>query len=394
MQEVQKNMDVAGILVCLLRREVCGGSADVGIKNALSPQMLQALYALSQKHDLAHLVAQALSGLGVLGTDPLSLEFKKQAMQAVYRYAKQDRDYRQICDAFEEACIPYIPLKGAVLRGFYPEPWMRTSCDIDILVKEAQLDAAAEVLTQKLNFRKEGKNSHDLSLFSPNGTHLELHYWAVDQEFLEQTKPVLMRIWQAAAPKEAGLYCHCLSDEMFYFYHIAHMAKHFENGGCGIRPFLDLWILNHRMEYDREGREALLSQGGMLQFARAAEKLSQVWFSGEEADPLSAKLERFILDGGVYGTLQNSVAVHQAQKGGRLRYALSKIFLPYRIIQYCYPILQKHRWLTPFYEVRRWLRLIFTKDARRSLRTLRTNATISSSEIASTADLMEYLGLS
>ena len=30
--------------------------------------------------------------------------------------------------------IPFLPLKGSVIRQYYPEPWMRTSCDIDILV--------------------------------------------------------------------------------------------------------------------------------------------------------------------------------------------------------------------------------------------------------------------
>ena len=39
------------------------------------------------------------------------------------------------------------------------------------------------------------------------------------------------------------------------------MAKHFENGGCGVRPFIDLWILNHRRPFDRAKRESLLRDG-------------------------------------------------------------------------------------------------------------------------------------
>ena len=31
------------------------------------------------------------------------------------------------CAVLEEAKIPYIPLKGTVLRDYYPEAWMRTS---------------------------------------------------------------------------------------------------------------------------------------------------------------------------------------------------------------------------------------------------------------------------
>lgn len=29
-----------------------------------------------------------------------------------------------------------------------------------------------------------------------------------------------------------------MKEEMFYFYHIAHLAKHFEVGGCGIRQII------------------------------------------------------------------------------------------------------------------------------------------------------------
>ena len=37
-------------------------------------------------------------------------------------------------------------------------------------------------------------------------------------------------------------------DELFYFYHIAHMVKHFENGGCGIRPVV-LSLLKENFEF-------------------------------------------------------------------------------------------------------------------------------------------------
>ncbi|MBO4954226.1 MAG: nucleotidyltransferase family protein, partial [Clostridia bacterium] len=36
--------------------------------------------------------------------------------------------------------IDFMPLKGAVIRQYYPEPWMRTSCDIDIHVKKDRLE--------------------------------------------------------------------------------------------------------------------------------------------------------------------------------------------------------------------------------------------------------------
>ena len=66
---------------------------------------------------------------------------------------------------------------------------------------------------------------------------------------MDGCRGVLAQIWDTAVSAGPGSHRLLLADEMFYFYHIAHMVKHFEVGGCGIRPFLDLWIMNHRMEH-------------------------------------------------------------------------------------------------------------------------------------------------
>lgn len=385
-------MNAETVLFYLLRAAVCDETVDEDIKAVLTSDMLETIYALASRHDLAHLVGQAVSKLGLPESESLT-KSKQAAMQALVRYIQLNYAYEQACKTLEEAKISFIPLKGSVLRNDYPEPWMRTSCDIDILVSGDVLEKAASRLVEELGYKREERTDHDISMFAPNGVHLELHYQAVDEGRLPETQVVLANIWEDATPKAVGSYHYCMSDAMFYFYHIAHMAKHFENGGCGIRPFLDLWILNHRVEYDKASRERLISKGGLQKFQLAVEELSEAWFSNARKGPLSEHLERFTLDGGVYGILQNYIAVQQTKKGSKLQYALSKIFLPYDVIKFQYPILQKYRCLTPLYEVRRWIKLIFTSDIKRSIRTLKTNAEISGEQISSTADLMKALGL-
>lgn len=386
-------MNSRQILFALLRMQICGADVGEEITNALSLEILQELYSLALKHDLAHLVGQSLSDLGCLGDDEISQKFKKQAMLAAYRHAKMERELQSICNALEKAEIPYIPLKGAVIRKYYPEPWMRTSCDIDVLVKESELDCAADVLVRELGYEKKEKGDHDLSMFSTNGIHFELHYTAVDQERFSKAQNVLGQIWEYTSCDEAAVYHHMLKDEMFYFYHVVHTAKHIENGGCGIKAFLDMWILNHQVAHDRQKREELLAKGGLLTFAKVAEKLSEVWFSGAEADDVSSRLEQYVLDGGVYGTLKNSVAVKQVQKGGKLQYMLFKIWQPYDIIKYAYPVLQKHKWLLPVYQTRRWLRVIFCDGLDRTINIYKTNAGMEEAERNAVKSLLEQLGL-
>ena len=383
------------LLFALLRAEVCGVPADGQIIQTLSPQLMEKLYILAVRHDLAHIATQALSKLGLLKEDAISQKFKDKAMQAMRRYVLMTHAYGQICKVLEEAAIPFIPLKGAVLREAYPQPWMRTSCDVDILVREEHLDRAVCALTQQLGYCNKGRSDHDVLLSSGNGVYLELHYDTIQERYAANgCRDILAEVWQNAKPKENGSFHYCMSDAMFYFYHVAHMAKHFEVGGCGVRSFLDLWIMNHAMVHDRKARETYLQEGGLLKFAQAAERLSEAWFSGAEMDVMTGQVSDYILRAGVYGDEANRAALGQARMGGRLRYVLlRRVFMPYDYLKAEYPVLEKHRWLMPVYQVVRWLRVLWGKDVRRRVAELKTNAAVSESQTASAAALLKYLGL-
>ena len=71
---------------------------------------------------------------------------------------------------------------------------MRTSCDIDILVREQDIDTAAQAIGEKLGYRYESKNYHDISLKSESGVHLELHFSLKENE--ENIDGLLSDCWQ------------------------------------------------------------------------------------------------------------------------------------------------------------------------------------------------------
>lgn len=386
-------MDTVAVLVALIRGVICGETISEQVKTACTPEMLEGVYALAEKHDLAHLVGQAVSKLGLPESEPLK-KCKQAAMAAFVRYMRLNREYIQICNALEEAQIPFIPLKGSVLREYYPEPWLRTSGDIDILVREEDLDAAAQLLIDKLGYRFAKKTEHDISLFSADGVHFELHYLIMEDTKVVGSQCVLDHFWDYAELCPGKRFCYQVCDELFYFYHIAHMAKHVEKGGCGMRTFLDLWILNHKMPHDKKKREALLLQGGLQKFAAGAQALSEVWFSNKEADTITKEFEQFILSGGTFGTRKNNVAIRQTKKGGKVKYLFSRIFVPHEILQNYFPILQKHKWLSVFFQPVRWLKLLFMGSAKYSAWEMKTIATFSKEEEEGIEQLFVYLGLS
>ena len=379
------------ILIALLRSAIRGTELTPSERESYSESMLQDLLKISAKYDIIHLLVFGLKQNKLISKD--NAEIEKYILKAVYRYERLRYEYENLCDTLEKAKIPFLPLKGSVIREYYPEAWMRTSCDIDILVHDEDVELAKEIMVDELKYTYQGKSSHDISLFSPTNIHIELHYDLVEDGRVNASSHILKDVWNASRVRAGFSYWYEMQDEMFYFYHIAHMAKHFENGGCGIRPFIDLCLLDDLTNADIVKRNALLEIGNLLKFADVARNLSQVWFSCKEYDLLSHQMEDYILRGGVYGNYENRVAVQQQIKGGKIKYALSKIVIPYNTIKFLYPILQKHRWLTPFMQVRRWFKLIFCGHAKRSMRELSYNSNISRSQADEMKIFLDEIGL-
>ena len=343
-------MNSAEQMFYLIRNEISGAPLPVGVEYDLKN-----IYRLSKLHDIAHLIGDALFRNKLLPEDNVGEAFKNQMMLAVLRTEQQNAELKRICSALEEAKIPYIPLKGAVIRNLYPEPWMRTSCDIDILVKKEDLQNAINYLVKMLNYKKGIEGSHDISLMSHSDVHIELHYDTIEENRAKKSNKVLENVWDYTY--NTTEYMYKLNDEMFYFYHITHMAKHIENGGCGIRPFIDLYLLNQKMCYNN--KSDLIEKAGLLKFEKLCVDLSEYWFDGGiKYDDLSL-LEEYVLMGGVYGNSTNNILLNQQKFGGKSKYILSRIFVPYEILKFKYPVLQKQKWLLPIMEVRRWFEALF-----------------------------------
>ncbi len=356
------NTDALKLLLALLRSAVCGEGLTAEEKSLYSSEILPQLTALAKKHDVAQLLAFGLKTNGLL--EEADKKLKNEILTAVYRCETQKLVLKELCEALEKAKIPFIPLKGAVLRDYYPEPWMRTSCDIDVLVQHEDLDAAAEVFIKECGYTEGERTTHDVAFSSPYGVSAELHFDLVEENRAKNAIDVLRSVWKNSSLHDSSEYWYEMTDAYFYFYHIAHMAKHFENGGCGIRPFIDLWILDSMKDVDISARDELLSEGGLMKFAEASRALSKVLLEGKAPDELTIKMQDFLLCGGAYGSTDNRVALQHKKKGGTLGYFVSRIFIPYTKLKRYYPILEKHGWLMPVMQVRRWFMLL-NPDIRR-----------------------------
>ena len=354
---------------------------------------LQQLYELSVKHDLAHMVGNALEENRLLSPDdPVTELFDCQSMLAFFRYKQLIYDFELICNALEEAEIPFLPLKGSVIRRFYPEEWMRISCDVDILVSAEHIESAEKVLTQKLQYRRGGKTVHDISLYTPNDVHVELHFSLMEASAMPAVTSILHRVWDYVRPMDGWRYRLELAPEMIYFYHIAHMVKHVYQGGFGVRFLLDTKLLCDGLRIDAEKRDALLREGGLLTFDSYVRRLSEVWFGEGEMDEELFVFHQFIIRGGIYGTVENKLAKNsEALSRNRFQYVLYRLIPSPKVIFINYPVTQRHKWLLPAFYVIRPFHRIFTVGRRRVVQELRVQSKLSQSKVDSMEGLLSML---
>ena len=380
------------LLLVLLSSKCFGESLNGDIIGQIDGDKLLEIYNISKAHDVSHIVGSALSKNNMLGDDDISKKFKKQMFLAYYRYERINYAFDQICELFENEKIIFVPLKGSIIRDMYPEPWMRMSCDIDILVHEADIDKATKILTDKAGFSVDGeKNYHDISLFSSDNVHLELHFSI--KEAQDNIDLLLSKVWDYCIPTEENKYRYKFTNEYFIFHQIAHMSYHFLNGGCGIKPFMDLRILNEKFEYDAEKVRQLCKECNIDTFYDNVTHLTNVWFGNEEHTELTLKMQSFLISGGVYGTVENRISVESKRKGGKLSYAVKRVFMPYTDMKKRYPILEKYWIMLPICHVMRWCKLLSKGKFERSVKELGMikNADLSKSD--ATDIMLKELGL-
>lgn len=387
-------MSIKCIMFLLIRNEICGNHTSTKWKSELTTEKYRELLTLSRKHDLSHIIASALSHAAYLGDDEVSRAFHQELMKAVYIDAQREYALNLTNDLLEQAKIPHINLKGSVIRSYYPESWMRTSCDIDILIHNSDIDLVEKVLCSNKYVRLVDRSTHDYNFMSPNKIHIEIHHTLTQDGKVSLTDELLDSVWDSyAVLSESCMYRYNMSPELFVIYHLAHMGRHLLHGGCGVRPFIDLWLLDKKFPTEKSKLEGLLIQCKLKALYDVSMELSKVWLEEQKHSKVTEQFEQYVLCGGTYGTTTNAAKIKAATGVGKIRSFFNLMFLPRENLEALYPNLKKYPILYPFYQTKRWFRY-FDKNKRNKIKYIserRNNVTIE--EMNETAALLNHLGL-
>jgi len=280
---------------------------------------------LSMRHTVAPLVYDGLHKNG--SWEMLPPPAKKILSDAYHTAIFQDAQFMhlkgELAKKLGEANVPHIFLKGASLKKDYPEPALRTMCDLDILVHTEDYPKLDKIAAEMGAKAEDGDGNHRNFRF-PGNLEVEFH-----PNLIHHDTPVGTQInpgWQYATED-----CTELTPEGFYLNTLCHLANHFVAGGAGVRFLADVWVnCNLRKpQPDWETVEKELKCFGLLDFAHNIEALAECWFGDGEETVLLQELGEYILSEGQYGNantaVRNAAALSAGESGAS---ALSKRIFP------------------------------------------------------------------
>ena len=112
-------------------------------KEKLQTIKLSQLYFVCEKHNLTACTAYALESAGIDDH-----EFKQAKENAIRKNILLDAERSKIFARFERENIKYMPLKGAILKDYYPRSGMRQMSDNDILIDSKRREDTKNIMLE------------------------------------------------------------------------------------------------------------------------------------------------------------------------------------------------------------------------------------------------------
>ena len=316
------------------------------------------LFELGKNHSISAFLNQAIEFVKPSFPKDIKERFSSCYLQAVRKAVVFEKEYGSLKEYLTEAGIDYLPLKGLILKDYYPDPYEREFADHDILFFQEEDAEKIRDYFKGRGYEVEHfrKGNHDVYLKKPF-LNFEMHrsLFSVREdtqlfaEYFQDMKPRCLQ-------KEGHEYS--LKDEDFYLYFLAHAYKHYDAGGNGLRMLLDCYLFLKGRDLDRSYLEEELKKLNLVEFEKMLSSLTIDAFEKETLSEEEKKTLLYIGKSGTYGTVDNAVK-KGVKKKGKFSYLMSRIFPPISFYQEAYPWAYRHKILIPFAWIGRFFRILF-----------------------------------
>jgi hypothetical protein len=339
------------------------------------------LFRMSAKHFIDALVGTTLKRAGVV----LPKYWEERMVKAVRKVLLFDVERKKLCAWMDRERIWYLPLKGIILKEYYPSIGMRQMSDNDILFDaDAWERVEKHMLSEGYETESVGNGNHDVYQKAPV-YNFEMHRSLYGKGHDERWVEYYSDIKDCLIPDRADDRCYGyhMSDEDFYIYITSHAYKHYSGSGTGLRTLLDFYAYLNAKEdsLDFDYIRTACKKLGIDDFEQHNCILCRKVFAPQQTynqdsfeQSLSAdelEMLQYYLSSGVYGTFERMVANRmekQTKADGKknlskLNYYRHRVF-PGMELYENYPLLVKHRFLIPAYWFYRIVRMLFSRERR------------------------------
>lgn len=330
---------------------------------------MEALLRLAKAHSVSAMVCMALEQTDAFqhAAETTRLKWLDAKNKAVRKNMLLDAERHQLEKEFAEHGIWYMPLKGSILKDWYPKFGMREMADNDILF-DASKRKEVKAIFQGRGYTVKGynKSNHD-EYEKPPIYNFEMHVSLFPGTYKELTEQY-ENVKEHLLPVDGTAYQFAFTPEDFYVFVLAHAHKHYSYSGTGIRTLADIYIMNQKLggTMNWEYVDSELRGLGIFSYERESRELAQKLFGIAEL-PTEANLSEaeqqmlaYYLGASTYGTIENRT-LNQMQKlqpdGGAItahtkrKYLLSRIFPGREWCKACAPTVYKYPVLLPFFWV-------------------------------------------
>ena len=333
----------------------CAVNGTVPDRERAKKISLENLYKAAKMHMLTAAVAYSLKTAGICDKN-----FEQEKAKSIRKIAAMDIDKSLLFEGLEKQKIWYMPLKGTVVKDFYPSIGMRQMSDFDILFDAEYAENVHDIMLD-LGFSCEsfGVSNHDVYLKKPV-SNFEMH----KELFSELHKPEIYQYYKNVKERlikdDNNDYGWHFRTEDLYVYMTAHEYKHFSDCGTGLRSILDTYVFWQKFggQLDENYISAETKKLGISDFEKQNRSLALHLFGGGELTDEDREMLEYIIYSGTYGTFKNSVEKSVKKNGGgkkgKMLYLRDKLFLPLDRVKQFYPFYYKHKILLPvlfFYRI-------------------------------------------
>ncbi len=332
----------------------------------------QAIYRISDIHGVSAVIAREINQLETRykPDDKLSSYFRQMLGYTIQNSEIKDNAFNKLKAILNENKIDHVFVKGIIIKNFYPVKELRTSGDIDFIVRENQFDNAVDLL--KKNGIKTHNSTFETVSYEINTNLIEMHrYSDVGSNYFDD-------VFTLCVEHDKSTYF--LDDYNHLLYVVCHMVKHLKYRGAGIRMLMDIDVLVRNIpDFNQKKFYEMCKAAGILKSAQALLSLSNYFFKTPIVPSVDFKtelkllsdFETVLLDGGRFGYSSNSVASkyvkESVSKNGNIT-SLSKFKILFKMafpsreyLKNCYPYYKKCRFLYPAAVINRLLDGAFKK---------------------------------